>query len=282
MGSMVKAAQLRLELSSKAENVPVVRQALGGLAEVTGLSDADRNDIATAITEACNNASAHAYGGEEGPLEVELNASQTGMLVTVRDHGTGLALDGAAQHAFPTEVDDELSGIGLPSIQALAGQVRWSEPAGGGTAVEMTFSTNALSWEGNGRGFEGVEHVAIDAGALSNTIEVAMAPMAVARRVLPRLLRAVAVQADFSVQRHAQAQRVASALLADGCSWAGSDCIQARLVAGGDCVELAIGPVAEADTSRLADAACLIEPGLETSTLHLGGGAQRVVVRLER
>jgi serine/threonine-protein kinase RsbW len=282
MGSMVKAAQLRLELSSKAENVPVVRQALGGLAEVTGLSDADRNDIATAITEACNNASAHAYGGEEGPLEVELNASEAGMLVTVRDRGAGLTPDGAAQHAFPAEVDDELSGIGLPSIQALAGQVRWSEPAGGGTAVEMTFSTNALSWEGNGRGFEGVECVAIDAGALSSTIEVAMAPMAVAHRVLPRLLRVVAVQAGFSVQRHAQAQRVASALLADGCSWAGSDCIQARLVAGGDCVELAIGPLAEADTSRLADAACLIEPGLETSILHLGGGAQRVVVRLER
>ena len=109
-----------------------------------------------------------------------------------------------------------------------------------------------------------------------------MAPLAVARGVLPRLLRAVAVHASFSVQRHAQAQRVASALLADSSSWAGADCIQARLVAGSDCVELAVGPVAEADTSRLTDAACLIEPGLETSILHLGGGAQRVVVRLER
>jgi len=234
------------------------------------------------VTEACNNASAHAYGGEEGPLVVELDAGQTGMLVTVSDRGIGLTMDGAGQHAFPTPVDDELSGIGLPSIQGLARQARWSTPAGGGTAVEMTFSTNALRWEGNGDGFDGVERVAIDAGDLSNTIEVGMAPLAVACGVLPRLLRAVAARAHFSLQRHAETQRVASALLADGAGWAPSACVQARLVTGPDCVEMAIGPLANADLPRLAEAARAIEPELDTSVVYLGGGAQRFRMRFER
>src|SRR5579862_4087016 len=139
---MARVAKIRLELSSKAENVPLIRQALGALADVTGLSIADRNDIGTAVTEACNNASSHAYGGEEGRLEVDLSASRGGMLVTVTDHGVGLPLGPGTADGFPTEVDGELSGIGLPSIEGLAEQVRWSEPAGGGTSVEMSFSTN--------------------------------------------------------------------------------------------------------------------------------------------
>jgi serine/threonine-protein kinase RsbW len=277
-----RKARVRLDLSSKPENVPVVRQALGGLADATGLSYDDLNDISTAVTEACNNASTHAYGGEEGPLEVELDAGEIETLLTVTDHGIGMMVDVAAQHEFPTGVEEQLSGIGLPSIQSLARWARWSEPADGGTAVEMAFPTNPLRWDGNGRGFEGIERVEIDAEDLSSTIEVGMTPLAVAGGVLPRLLRAVGVQADFSMRRHAQVQRVASAMLEDAPSWATSGCVQARLVGGNDSVELAIGPVADADTSTLIDAACLVEPGLQTSVVQLDGGGQRVVVRLPR
>jgi anti-sigma regulatory factor (Ser/Thr protein kinase) len=282
MKTMVMAARVRLELSSRAENVPIVRQALGGLADAIGISAPDLNDIGTALTEACNNASAHAYGGDEGPLEVELVVAETTMIVTVRDQGVGLAFDGRSPVEFPTDVDGELTGIGLPSIQGLASDARWSKSAGGGTAVEMTFSVGAPAPEGLGFDCDPLEPLPIEPDQLANTIEVVMAPLTVARGVLPRLLRAMAARANFSVDRHTDVQRVGSVLLADASNWAGPAGVQARLVTATDSLEVAIGPIAGDHASQLADAACEIEPELHTSVAHLRGDGNRLLVGLER
>jgi anti-sigma regulatory factor (Ser/Thr protein kinase) len=275
------ASQVHLKLSSRADNVPVVRQVLGGLADAIGMSAPDLNDIGTAVTEACNNASAHAYGGDEGPLEVDLIATETTMVVTVRDRGVGLAFDTRSPMEFPTDVDGELTGIGLPSIQGLATTARWSEPAGGGTAVEMTFSRGALAPEGIDTDYESLEPPAIESGQLANTIEVVISPLAVARGVLSRLLRATAARAHFSIDRHADVQRVGSVLLSDAPNWAPSGGVQARFVTGTDSLELAIGPIARDDACLLADAVCEIEPELHTSVVHVGGG-QRLALGLDR
>jgi anti-sigma regulatory factor (Ser/Thr protein kinase) len=283
MNAMVKDAHVRLELSSRAENVPLVRQALGGFADATGLSIADLNDIGTAVTEACNNASAHAYGGDEGPLEVELDAAETTMVVTVRDRGVGVMFDGRSPVDFPTEVDGELTGIGVPTIQGLATNVRWTTPDGGGTTVEMMFSIGLQGSERVGSGYApSLESLAIEPGQLANTIEAGMAPFEVAHWVFPRLLRAMAARAHFSIERHADVQRLGSVLIADGSGWASSGGVQARLVAGAASLELAIGPMAADDASVLADAVCEIEPELHTSVMPLGGGKQRLALGLER
>jgi serine/threonine-protein kinase RsbW len=279
---MVMAARVRLELSSRVENIPVVRQALVGLADAIGISAPDLNDIGTAVTEACNNASAHAYGGEDGPLEVELVATETTMVVTVRDRGVGLVLDGRSPVEFPTDVDGDLTGIGLPSIKGLATNARWSEPAGGGTAVEMMFSIGAVASEGIDSGWGCLEPVTIEPGQLADTVEVVMAPLAVARGVLPRLLRVMAARTHFSIDRHADLQRVSSVVLADASSWAPFGGVQACLVTGPDSLELAIGPIARDHAALLADAACEIEPELHTSMVRLRGGGQRLLLSLER
>jgi serine/threonine-protein kinase RsbW len=279
---MDQTARVRLKLSSRAENVPVVRQALSGLADATGLSPADLNDIGTAVTEACNNVSVHAYGDREGPLEVELLARDGTMVVTVRDRGVGLALDGGAPVEFPSDVDGELAGIGVPSINALAKTASWSKAAGGGTEVEMTFSTGSLAWEGacSDHGFSGP--VATGPGALDGAIEVAMAPVSIARSVLPRLLRVMAARARFSLERHADLQRVGSVVLStDASGWASAG-VQARLVASKDALELAIGPISEEDASRLALAACATEPSLHVSAERRAGRPQRISLHLDR
>jgi serine/threonine-protein kinase RsbW len=279
---MVKDAHVRLELSSRAENVPLVRQALAGFADATGLSIPDLNDIGTAVTEACNNAAVHAYGGDEGPLEVELLAAETTTVVRVRDRGVGMVFDARSPVDFPTDVNGELTGLGVPSIQGLATNARWTEPEGGGTAVEMMFATGLLGSEPVGSGHPSLESIAIEPGQLASTIEAGMAPLGVARSVLPRLLRAMAARAHFSLERHADVQRLGSVLLAGASGWASSGAVQARLVAGAASLELAIGPMAEEDASRLAEAVREIEPELDTSPMHLGGGHQRLVLGLAR
>jgi anti-sigma regulatory factor (Ser/Thr protein kinase) len=184
----VHAACVRLKLSSGAENVPLVRQALGGLADAIGLSPADLNDISTAVTEACTNASLHAYGGEEGPLEVELLADAGAIVAFVRDRGVGLTFDTRAPMEFPTDVDGQLAGIGVPSIQSLATNARWAQPDGGGTEVEMTFSIPLKALE-SGFPVALLEPAVVEPVALRDAIEVAMAPLEVARGVLPRRSR---------------------------------------------------------------------------------------------
>ncbi|HTW41599.1 MAG TPA: ATP-binding protein [Solirubrobacteraceae bacterium] len=282
MNAMEQTAHVRLELSSSAENVPVVRQVLSGLADATGLSSADLNDIGTAVTEACNNASLHAYGEDAGPLEVELLARQASVVVTVRDRGMGLALDGEAPVEFPSDVDGELAGIGVPSIKALTRSARWSAPPGGGTKVEMTFATGSLAWEDASTEHAFSGPVAGERSSLDGAIEVRMAPVSIARSVLPRLLRVMAARAHFPVQRDADVQRVGSVVLAaDASGWASAG-VQARVAAASDSLELAIGPMSNEDVSRLALAARAAEPRLRTSAELLDGGPQRLVLHVER
>ncbi len=282
MNAMDRVAHIRLELSSRAENVPLVRQALAGLAAATGLSAADLNDIATAVTEACNNVSVHAYDGGEGPLEIELFVRRETMVVTVRDRGVGLALDGVARVEFPSDVDGGLAGVGVPSIKALARNARWSEPAGGGTEVEMTFSTGSLAWEGVGSGHALAEAFARTGDRSVEAVEVGMAPLSIAQGMLPRLLRVMAARAHFSIDRHADVQRVGSVVLrADPSMWSASG-VHARLLAGSDSLEVAIGPLSEEDVARLVVAAYATEPNLRASAERLAGRPQRLMLRLER
>jgi serine/threonine-protein kinase RsbW len=280
MSTVDQAARIRLGLSSRAENVMVVRQALSGFADATGLASGELSDIGTAVTEACNNASVHAYDGGEGPLSVELEAWNATMVVTVRDRGVGVALDAGSPAQFPSDVDGELAGIGVPAIKALAKAVRWSEPPDGGTEVQMTFSTGPLSWEGAGAHDGFLEPFADQLDGRADTIEVGMAPVSVARRVLPRLLRVMASRAQFSVERHANVQSVAAAVLgAETASWL-SYGIQARLAAGHGSLEVAIGPVSVEDVSRLTAATGAIEPKLRLSTEGMYDGSQRLVLHL--
>src|SRR6185312_10455935 len=129
---MVETPNVRLSVSNRAENVLLVRQALSGLAEAVGLDPIALNDVSTAVTEACNNVVLHAYGGGEGPLEVELSTTPTGLDATVRDHGTGIRPGIQA-------AEDVSGGIGLPVIQALSDSVEFRDVAGGGTEVAMHF-----------------------------------------------------------------------------------------------------------------------------------------------
>ncbi|HTY97343.1 MAG TPA: SpoIIE family protein phosphatase [Solirubrobacteraceae bacterium] len=286
---MGAGASVRLTLSSRVENVIVVRQALAGLADATGLSAVDLSDIGTAVTEACNNVSSHAYQGLEGPLEVELRTGAATVVVTVRDRGIGMDLEHDSPLEFPSDVEGELTGIGLPSIKALTTATRWSEPAGGGTEVEMTFAAPSmappihLSEDGQRRGDDHAgDPSAGEPSWHADAVEATMTPVAIARRVLPRLLRIMASRARFSLERQADVDRVAAAGLGAGVwSWSAAG-VRARLLAAGERLEVAIGPISDQEASRLAVAVGAAEPKLQVTTEHLYDGRQRLVLRLER
>jgi anti-sigma regulatory factor (Ser/Thr protein kinase) len=120
---------LELTVPARAENVAVVRHAMGGLGDGARVSDQVLADIKLAVTEACTNVVVHAYPSGEGPLGVR--ASVVGDLVTVvvADRGRGIT----------PRPDSPGLGLGLPLIATLADSLELGTSEGGETEVRMTF-----------------------------------------------------------------------------------------------------------------------------------------------
>jgi serine/threonine-protein kinase RsbW len=201
---MEKLPNVRLQLANRPGNVLLVRQTLSGLADAIGLDRVDLNDMNTAVTEACNNVVLHAYGGAEGPLDVELYAFPAELCIVVRDHGSGIH----APH------DDPERGIGLRLIDALCDSVRCEDVPGGGTELRMGFETERAGELGSPRDARGLELSASSARDLAQTTRIAIAPSWLAHAILPRVLCALAAHADFSTDRISDTQLLADALVA--------------------------------------------------------------------
>ncbi|MFZ1153861.1 MAG: ATP-binding protein, partial [Solirubrobacteraceae bacterium] len=82
---------MELALPARAENIAIVRHALGGFGEAFGLPEPKLSDIRLAVTEACANVVVHAYpGDQEGPMEVVASMEEEALTVLVRDWGRGI------------------------------------------------------------------------------------------------------------------------------------------------------------------------------------------------
>ena len=199
---------VRLSVSSRPENVVLVRQVLTGLAEAIGVDAADLNDIATAVTEACNNVVLHAYPQDAGPLEVEIHARPAAIEVVVRDRGRGIQTP-------ITQARDARGigsgGIGLSVIKALSQRAEFRATQERGSEVWMTFATPRARVLDPVPDTE-TERSSIMEPALAGTMQITVAPSTLSRTILPRLLSVAAARAHFTTDRLADTQLVADAL----------------------------------------------------------------------
>lgn len=138
---------MELALEARAENIAIVRHALGGLGEAFAVSEPKLSDIRLAVTEACANVVVHAYPEDKGgPMEVVASMHNDALTVLVRDWGRGIR----------PRPDSPGLGLGLSLIAALAESVQLGHDGDKHTEVRMTFtlsdelsdepaSTNTLS-----------------------------------------------------------------------------------------------------------------------------------------
>lgn len=184
---MAQALQVLLTIPSRAENVLVVRHALGGVAETLGLDIVESNDLYTAVTEACNNVVMHAYGGSEGPMRVDVRGSEAELRVVVSDRGSGMpAAETGGQ------------GLGLHMIRGTAEHVTLESIDGGGTRLEMSFPhVGAASPDGAGPGRAQPAWSAEEDH--EDAAWIVCSARALAVRVMPRALAAIAAAASFSM-----------------------------------------------------------------------------------
>jgi anti-sigma regulatory factor (Ser/Thr protein kinase) len=121
---------MELTLTARADNIAIVRYALGGLAEAFSVPEPKLSDIRLAVTEACANVVVHAYpDGVDGPMEVIASKDDDALIVLVRDWGRGIG----------PRPDSPGLGLGLPLIAALADSVQLAHDEVEHTEVRMTF-----------------------------------------------------------------------------------------------------------------------------------------------
>jgi anti-sigma regulatory factor (Ser/Thr protein kinase) len=122
--------EMQIELPARAENVAIVRHALGALGEAYGVDEETLADIRLAVTEACTNVVMHAYpDGQEGPLEVRAGFGRDILTVKVLDRGPGIV----------PRPDSPGLGLGLPLIASLAESVELGRDEHDHTEVQMVF-----------------------------------------------------------------------------------------------------------------------------------------------
>jgi serine/threonine-protein kinase RsbW len=119
-----------LTLPARAENVAVVRHAFGGLGDAIEVDGQRLSDIKLAVSEACTNVVVHAYGEDEGPMQVEANLDHNDeLVVVVRDEGRGIT----------PRTDSPGLGLGLPLIASLTESLELGRDPEHRTEVRMTF-----------------------------------------------------------------------------------------------------------------------------------------------
>jgi serine/threonine-protein kinase RsbW len=130
-----EAPNFELTLPARAENVAVVRHAMGGLAEAVDVVDQVLADVKLAVTEACTNCVVHAYPeGEEGPMAVAATISGRQLTIVVSDDGRGIV----------PRADSPGLGLGLPLIATLAASLELGG-TDGGSHVRMTFDLDSAA-----------------------------------------------------------------------------------------------------------------------------------------
>jgi serine/threonine-protein kinase RsbW len=129
-------AVVRLTFPAKADYLLLARLALAGISRSVHVDEEVLADLKLAVTEACGNAVRHAYGGDEGSVDVVYVVGPDRLEMTVEDRGAGLG-----DPTAPIELAGQPleGGMGIAIIRAVVDEldVRDGED-GRGTVVRMT------------------------------------------------------------------------------------------------------------------------------------------------
>ncbi len=125
---------MELMLPARAENIAVVRHALGAFGDALDVDAQTLADVRLAVTEACTNVVVHAYPDDaDGSLEVHAQLEGDELTILVRDEGTGIT----------PRPDSPGLGLGLPLIASLSGSLSLRRDEHDRTEVVMTFALDS-------------------------------------------------------------------------------------------------------------------------------------------
>jgi serine/threonine-protein kinase RsbW len=100
-------------MPAKAEYLILGRLALSGISRARPIEPEALSDLKLALTEACSNATRHAYDHDEGVIDIRFEIGSGFVAIEVLDEGLGFE----RQRAVPGNIRD--GGLGLNLIEAL-------------------------------------------------------------------------------------------------------------------------------------------------------------------
>ncbi len=127
---------VRLTIPAKPEYITLSRLALSGLSRVRPLADDTLADLKLALTEACSNSVRHAYGDDEGHVDIRFELRDDRLIIEVADDGSGFE----PYTADPAANGDDLSegGLGIAIIRSIADEVEIGDgPDGRGSRLRF-------------------------------------------------------------------------------------------------------------------------------------------------
>ena len=96
------------------------------------------SDVKTAVSEAVTNAIIHGYENKEDSVELCCDRDGQQLIVTVEDHGVGIAdVERARNPFYTTKPELERSGMGFTFMEAFMNKVEVCSQLGVGTKVVM-------------------------------------------------------------------------------------------------------------------------------------------------
>lgn len=258
---------LVLTLPARSENVAVVRHAIAGLAEAAGMEPSAVADLKTILTEACMNVVVHAYGGEEGPLEVTADLEDDALLAVVRDFGRGI-------HPR-AEVERRSLRLGLPLIAALSSAFEIKGGPGRGTEVRMRVHLSPRS-----------ETPSEERPGVRNETVIAMEAGRLVGAVLSRVISMLAARVDFSVDRVSDTMLLGDAISAHSPADFAQGVARISVGENGSSIAVRVGPLVEGGGERLTNLMRI--PGLDASLVSLadevrverGDGVEHLVIEI--
>jgi serine/threonine-protein kinase RsbW len=233
---MTGAAELRIVVPARAENVAVLRRAVFGLADALGVEPGDIADLQTIVTEAAMNVVQHAYEDSEGPLEMIAGRRGGGLEVAICDQGAGFR----PRPADPGRGDLRL---GLPLIAALSDGFEISGGPGLGTTVKVRKLIAVAS--------EAAEDGAPTAARTPEETALSFDSEAPAGAVLSHVIGMLASRADLSIDRLADTQLLGDAVSATSSREFAEGRMEISIADREGCLEIRVGPLVSGGSERL-------------------------------
>jgi serine/threonine-protein kinase RsbW len=136
-GAVDESRTVRLTFPAKPEYITLSRLALTGLSRVRPFPEDTLADLKLALTEATSNSVRHAYGEEDGHVEISFQLWQDRLVVEVSDDGAGF--DPSTDEPDGSG-DDELSegGLGIAIIRSIADELEIAARPSGGSRLRFT------------------------------------------------------------------------------------------------------------------------------------------------
>lgn len=131
--------KMKVVFDSKSENESFARVVVTAFMTRLDPTMEELSDVKTAVSEAVTNCIVHAYGEQEGRIEIESEIEGQVIKISVKDQGIGIQdIPAAMEPLYTTRPELERSGMGFSFMEIFMDSLNVQSEPGQGTIVTMS------------------------------------------------------------------------------------------------------------------------------------------------